>query len=376
VSSDVATLAQRFAQALEHLRAAHDLQYVSARPLPEAAPVEEEAAAVGSTSEAAEEDVAATAEAIEPPRAAVSSAPPPSESPARTAAATAAPPPSEPPVRTSAPPPSESPARTSAASPEPPAASTPPAHTTASAASPSPEPSSDRDEARRSLREQAQSWTPAKKLEYLRVHNVGDCQRCPLARTRNHIVFGVGNPHAEIMFIGEAPGADEDRQGEPFVGRAGQLLNQWLSQLGLARQDVYIANVLKCRPPGNRDPRPEEVDRCSPFLQAQIRAIEPKVIVALGRHAGMLLSRREELTLRAMRQSRLSYDAGAAKGGATQGAAQGAASRVMIPLVVTYHPAYVLRQEGEGRSAAPGQPSATELVMTDLRRALAIARGG
>jgi uracil-DNA glycosylase family 4 len=225
------------------------------------------------------------------------------------------------------------------------------------------------------LREQAQSWTPAKKLEYLRDHNIGDCQRCPLARTRNHIVFGVGNAHAEVMFVGEAPGADEDRQGEPFVGRAGQLLNQWLAQLGLARQDVYIANVLKCRPPGNRDPRPEEVDRCSPFLQAQIRAIEPKVIVALGRHAGMLLARREELTLRAMRQSRLHYDAGAAKADAQ--------SRLMIPLVVTYHPAYVLRQEGDARPTAPGHPpeargptSATELVMTDLRRALAIARGG
>jgi uracil-DNA glycosylase family 4 len=200
------------------------------------------------------------------------------------------------------------------------------------------------------------------------VHNVGDCQRCPLARTRTRIAFGVGNPEADVMFVGEAPGADEDRQGEPFVGRAGQLLNQWLAQLGLRREDVYIGNVLKCRPPGNRDPRPEEVERCSPFLQAQIRAIEPKVIVALGRHAGMLLSGREELTLRAMRQGRLHYDAGAAKGDAK--------TRVLIPLVVTYHPAYVLRQEGDGRTpAAPGRPSATDMVMTDLRRALSIARG-
>jgi DNA polymerase len=236
-------------------------------------------------------------------------------------------------------------------------------------AEPAPGPADEHDQARRrALREQAQHWTPAQKLEYLQVHNVGDCQRCPLARTRNRIVFGVGNPRAALMLVGEAPGADEDRQGEPFVGRAGQLLNHWLSELGLARQDVYIANVLKCRPPGNRDPRPEEVDRCSPFLQAQIRAIEPKVIVALGRHAGMLLSHREDLTLRAMRQGRLFYDAGAAKGDA--------AARVMIPLVVTYHPAYVLRQEGDGRSPAPGQASATEMVMTDLRRALALARSG
>ncbi|MEX1368534.1 MAG: uracil-DNA glycosylase, partial [Nannocystaceae bacterium] len=198
------------------------------------------------------------------------------------------------------------------------------------------------DARRTALREQAKQWSPATKLEFLRRRSVGDCQRCPLARTRNEIVFGVGSPEADLMFVGEAPGADEDRQGEPFVGRAGQLLNRWLEELKLRREDVYIANVLKCRPPGNRDPRPEEVERCSPFLQAQIRAIEPKVIVALGRHAGMLLSRRDDLTLRAMRSSsRLSYDAGAPK--------DDPSARTRIPLVVTYHPAYVLRQEGEGR---------------------------
>ncbi|MCA9649122.1 MAG: uracil-DNA glycosylase [Myxococcales bacterium] len=218
------------------------------------------------------------------------------------------------------------------------------------------------------LREEAKTWTAATKLEFLRRRNVGDCQRCPLARTRNHIVFGVGNAEADLMFIGEAPGADEDRQGEPFVGRAGQLLNRWLEQLQLRREDVYIANVLKCRPPGNRDPRPEEVDKCSPFLQAQIRAIEPKVIVALGRHAGMLLSRREDMTLRAMRStSRLSYDAGAPK--------DDPSARIKIPLVVTYHPAYVLRQEGDGRRVPDGRASPTELVMKDLERALAIVRG-
>ncbi|MEM6992083.1 MAG: uracil-DNA glycosylase, partial [Myxococcota bacterium] len=162
---------------------------------------------------------------------------------------------------------------------------------------------------RAALRAQAQAWSPATKLEYLRRKNVGDCTRCPLSRTRTKIVFGVGSAEAKLMFVGEAPGADEDRQGEPFVGRAGQRLTQWIEALGLSRGDVYIANVLKCRPPGNRDPRPDEIDKCSPFLQAQIRAIRPAVIVALGRHAGQLLSRRDDMTLRAMRGARLHYDA-------------------------------------------------------------------
>lgn len=209
------------------------------------------------------------------------------------------------------------------------------------------------------VRAQAKQWTAATKLEYLRTRNVGDCQRCGLARTRTNIVFGVGNPEAKIMFVGEAPGADEDRQGEPFVGRAGARLNVWLGALGLARADVYIANVLKCRPPGNRDPKPDEVDRCSPFLQAQIRAIAPRVIIALGRHAGMLLSRREDLTLKAMRSASLSYDV-----------ELGAGETRRIPIVVTYHPAYVLRQEG-----TEGGVEATErLVMADLRRAIELTR--
>jgi uracil-DNA glycosylase family 4 len=209
------------------------------------------------------------------------------------------------------------------------------------------------------VRAQAKQWTPATKLEYLRTRNIGDCQRCGLSRTRTNIVFGVGNPEAQIMFVGEAPGADEDRQGEPFVGRAGARLNVWLGALGLARTDVYIANVLKCRPPGNRDPKPDEVDRCSPFLQAQIRAIAPRVIIALGRHAGMLLSRREDLTLKAMRSASLCYDV-----------ELGAGETRRIPIVVTYHPAYVLRQEG-----TEGGVEATErLVMADLRRAIELTR--
>lgn len=214
-------------------------------------------------------------------------------------------------------------------------------------------------DAKAALRSQAESWSAATKLEYLRKKNVGDCRRCALCQTRKNIVFGVGNAETKIMFVGEAPGADEDRTGEPFVGRAGQLLDRWLVDLGMSRGDVYIANVLKCRPPKNRDPQPGEVERCSPFLRAQIRAIRPAVVVGLGRHAGSLLSRREDMSLRAMRGARLEYDATSPKE---------APRSLVIPLVVTYHPAYVLRQSGTGEAEA------TDLVMTDLRRALELAR--
>ncbi len=112
---------------------------------------------------------------------------------------------------------------------------------------------------------------------------IGDCTRCKLHKQgRKQIVFGVGNPNAELMFVGEAPGADEDQQGEPFVGRAGQLLNNMITAMGLRREDVYIANVIKCRPPGNRTPEREECETCAPFLMRQIDVIKPKVIVALG----------------------------------------------------------------------------------------------
>ena len=112
---------------------------------------------------------------------------------------------------------------------------------------------------------------------------LGDCHLCQLYQSRHNIVFGVGNPHARVMFIGEAPGRNEDLQGEPFVGAAGEDLNGILSLAGLKREDVYIANVLKCRPPGNRNPRPEEVLACSPFLREQTRTIDPEVIVTLGK---------------------------------------------------------------------------------------------
>ena len=116
-------------------------------------------------------------------------------------------------------------------------------------------------------------------------HSLKDCQRCRLASGRTQVVFGVGNPQATIMFVGEAPGFYEDRQGEPFVGAAGRLLNELLQSAGLSRNDVYIANVIKCRPPDNRDPLPDEVDTCKPFLFQQIELIKPKVVCTLGNFA-------------------------------------------------------------------------------------------
>lgn len=152
---------------------------------------------------------------------------------------------------------------------------------------------------------------------------IRSCNRCELAKTRTRAVPGVGDPHAEWMFIGEAPGANEDRQGEPFVGDAGKLLDAILAAIGLVRGDkVFIANVLKSRPPGNRDPKPEEVSTCLPFLERQIELIQPKLIVALGRFAA---------------QSLLATDT-------PIGRLRGQVHRYRgVPLVVTYHPAYLLR---------------------------------
>ncbi len=125
-------------------------------------------------------------------------------------------------------------------------------------------------------------------LEDIR-HDLGDCQRCKLAPTRANIVFGSGNPNADLMFVGEAPGSEEDRQGLPFVGRAGQLLTKIIESIGLERDDVYICNVLKCRPPGNRNPEPEEVDTCSPFLKRQLEAVRPKIVCCLGAFAAQTM---------------------------------------------------------------------------------------
>ena len=115
------------------------------------------------------------------------------------------------------------------------------------------------------------------------------CTRCPLADTRTQVVFGVGDPAADLVFVGEGPGADEDRVGEPFVGRAGKLLTSLIEGIGLTRDDVYIANVVKCRPPGNRDPQPNEIESCRPYLEAQLDLIAPRVVVTLGNFATKLL---------------------------------------------------------------------------------------
>jgi DNA polymerase len=116
------------------------------------------------------------------------------------------------------------------------------------------------------------------------------CEKCPLAETRNRVVFGSGNSDADLMFVGEAPGAEEDRQGLPFVGRAGTFLTELLEGIGLKREDVFIANVLKCRPPGNRDPQPEEIDSCRPYLEKQVELIQPRIIGTLGNFATKLLT--------------------------------------------------------------------------------------
>jgi uracil-DNA glycosylase family 4 len=161
---------------------------------------------------------------------------------------------------------------------------------------------------------------------------VAACTRCPLSATRTQTVFGVGNPHADWLIVGEAPGAEEDRKGEPFVGRAGQLLNSMLRAIGLAREQVYIANVLKCRPPGNRDPNLSEAAECLPYLERQIALLKPKIMLAVGRIAAQNLLRTDK-TLGALRQQVHQF-------GLSQ-----------VPLVVTYHPAYLLRSPMEKRKA-------------------------
>ncbi len=158
--------------------------------------------------------------------------------------------------------------------------------------------------------------------------DIGDCTRCKLHTGRRHIVFGVGNPHAELMFVGEAPGADEDMKGEPFVGRAGQLLTKIIEAMGLKREDVYIANVIKCRPPENRNPEPDEVGTCEPFLFRQIDVIKPKVVVALGKFAAQGLLRTLDPISRL--RGRV-FDYRGAK------------------LIPTFHPAYLLRNPSSKR---------------------------
>ncbi len=181
---------------------------------------------------------------------------------------------------------------------------------------------------------------PAAQLQAVR-ETLGDCRRCALAAGRKTIVFGQGNPQAELMFVGEAPGAEEDQQGLAFVGRAGQLLTDIIEKgLRLSRQDVFIANVIKCRPPQNRNPEPAEILACQPFLEAQIRAIRPRVLVGLGKFgAQWLLKTAEPIT-------RLRGRAGDYQG---------------IPVMPTYHPAYLLRN-----------PAAKKDVWLDMKEVLRI----
>jgi len=169
---------------------------------------------------------------------------------------------------------------------------------------------------------------PAEALVGVRT-DIGDCTRCKLHTLgRRQIVFGVGNPEADLMFVGEAPGGDEDIQGEPFVGRAGQLLTKIIEAIALKREDVYIANVIKCRPPGNRNPEPDEVEQCEPFLFRQIEIVKPKVIVALGKFAAQTLLRTLDPISRL--RGRV-YDFRGAK------------------LIPTFHPAYLLRNPSSKR---------------------------
>ncbi|MGC1812841.1 MAG: uracil-DNA glycosylase, partial [Solirubrobacterales bacterium] len=131
----------------------------------------------------------------------------------------------------------------------------------------------------------------ARRQDLVEVYNEASvCERCPLSETRDRVVFGAGNADADLMFVGEAPGAEEDRQGLPFVGRAGGFLTDLLEGIGLQREDVFIANVLKCRPPGNRDPQPEEIDSCRPYLERQVELIQPRVIATLGNFSTKLLT--------------------------------------------------------------------------------------
>jgi uracil-DNA glycosylase family 4 len=171
---------------------------------------------------------------------------------------------------------------------------------------------------------------------------IGDCTRCKLhTMGRTQVVFGVGNPDADLMFVGEAPGADEDVQGIPFVGRAGQLLTKIIEAIGLTRDEVYIANVIKCRPPGNRNPEPDEVETCEPFLFQQIDVIKPKVIVALGKFGAQTLLRTLDPISRL--RGRV-YDYRGAK------------------LIPTFHPAYLLRNPSSKREVWEDMKLVRELL--------------
>jgi uracil-DNA glycosylase len=171
--------------------------------------------------------------------------------------------------------------------------------------------------------------TGAHGLKILR-DEIGDCRRCKLCAGRTNLVFGVGNPTAHLVFVGEGPGADEDAQGEPFVGKAGQLLDKMIEAMGYARRDVYICNVVKCRPPGNRNPEPDEIAACEPFLKRQLGAIRPRMIVALGKFAAQCLLR-DDAPISRLRGTFRTYEG--------------------IQLMPTFHPAYLLRDPTKKKEA-------------------------
>jgi uracil-DNA glycosylase len=182
--------------------------------------------------------------------------------------------------------------------------------------------------------------TQAANLDELRAA-IGDCQRCKLAPHRTHLVFGVGNPRARLVFVGEGPGHDEDLKGEPFVGRAGQLLTEIITKgMKLRREDVYICNVIKCRPPGNRNPEPDEVDSCEPFLLRQLELIQPSVVVALGKFAVQTLLR-TKAPITQLRGRWFDYRG--------------------MKLMPTFHPAYLLRNPADKR-----------LVWDDIRKVMGV----
>jgi len=183
---------------------------------------------------------------------------------------------------------------------------------------------------------------PVSKEEELKKlrEDLGDCRRCPLFKGRRHLVFGSGHPDAELVFVGEAPGRDEDLQGEPFVGRAGELLTKIIAAMGLSRKEIYICNVLKCRPPGNRDPDPLEIEKCWPFLERQLEILQPRVICALGSFAARTLLGTEERI--SLLRGRIWDFRG-------------------TPLIPTYHPSYLLRN-----------PQAKRDVWQDIQKVMEI----
>ena len=221
-------------------------------------------------------------------------------------------------------------AKVTTASAPPPMTSNGPAALPPTAPVRAPPPAAEVPAPRAALPEGVESGSAAAKLHVLQHETIGNCSRCKLHRGRNSIVFGVGNPEADLVFVGEGPGADEDRQGVPFVGRAGQLLSKMIEAMNLSRDDVYICNVVKCRPPNNRDPEPDEVEACEPFLKAQLETLSPRVIVGLGRYAVQtLLQTRRPI-------SRL-------RGGWHQ--YEG------VDFMPTFHPSYLLRSPEKKREA-------------------------